>query len=318
MKPSFNFVARSAALALAGALLSGCTTAALMADRFVAPALDRALPRPVTAATLPTEAPDTMRWLYGSGEAAALSIQTFRAIADYGVRVAASDPVDSVILADGASPDAPRFVPCGDKPKAALFDADGTLLLNLGYEYWQASTGKSYDAAIWDEWERTGYDAVRPVPGAVTALNRLRAAGITILFNTNRNAANAAGTERALVNAGLGPAVHRETLFLKGDTPGGSAKDPRRALIAERYCVIAMAGDNLGDFSDLFNASGQPSGKRRTQAGTGAPAQMLWGQGWFVLPNPVYGASLAGDLNDTFPLDVRWEPGANSDVQDAR
>ncbi len=265
------------------------------------------------AAAAPEQAPDTMRWLFGSGEAAALSIQTFRAVADYAVRAAAANPADSVVLTEGATPDAPRFVPCGDKPKAAIFDVDETVLMNLGYEYWAVKTGRGYVADIWNEWERTGYDAVRPVPGAVTALKRMRAAGITIVFNSNRSSANAKGAERALQNAGLGPATHLETLFLNGDTPGGSAKDPRRAIIASRYCVIAMGGDNLGDFSDAFNARTLTSGQRRSLAGSGAPAQTLWGNGWFVLPNPVYGASLAGDLSETFPADVRWEPGTPSE-----
>ena len=299
----------------AGALLlAGCQTtgdASVPASTVSAP-IEAA---PTVASTAPAvdTAPDGMRWLFGSGEAAALSIQTFRALADYAVRVAATDPADSVILAEGASPDAPRFVPCGGKPKAAVFDVDETVLLNLGYEYWAVKTGRGYVSDVWDAWERTGYDAVRPVPGAVTALKRLRAAGITVIFNTNRKAANADGTERALANAGLGPAKHLETLFLTGDAPGGSAKDPRRAIIASRYCVVAMGGDNLGDFSDAFNAKALASGPRRSLAGSGAPAQDLWGHGWFVLPNPVYGSSLAGRLDETFPADVQWEPGSGSE-----
>ena len=41
---------------------------------------------PATAGNEKT-APDTMRWLYGSGEAAAASIQTWRQIADYSIAV---------------------------------------------------------------------------------------------------------------------------------------------------------------------------------------------------------------------------------------
>jgi hypothetical protein len=33
---------------------------------------------------------------------------------------------------------------------------------------------------------------------------------------------------------------------------------------------------------------------------------MLWGHGWFVLPNPVYGTALKGDIDDVFPKDRRW------------
>ena len=62
------------------------------------------------------------------------------------------------------------------------------------------------------------------------------------MFNTNRNAKNAAETIAAIRAAGLGEAVHGETLFLKGDDGQGSAKDGRRATIAAKYCVIAMVG----------------------------------------------------------------------------
>ena len=246
-----------------------------------------------------------MQYLYGSGEAAALSVQAFAVLASHATATAKARPAQSVVLASSASLDQPRFVPCGDKPLAAVFDVDETVLLNVGYEYHDARSGKGYDEAAWDAWERTGAGAVSPVPGAVDALAQLRAAGVTVIFNTNRSSVNAASTERAIRGAGLGDAVHGQTLFLKGDDAMGSGKDGRRATIAGRYCVIAMGGDQLGDFSDLFNA-GQPVAVRR--AATEAPSiATLWGKGWFVLPNPVYGSGLKGGFDDIFPMDKRWD-----------
>ena len=58
--------------------------------------------------------------------------------------------------------------------------------------------------------------------------------------------------------AGLGPARHRETLWLQGDIAPGSAKDPRRAAVSQRYCVIAMAGDQLGAFRRIQQAAYPP------------------------------------------------------------
>ena len=43
----------------------------------------------------------------------------------------------------------------------------------------------------------------------------------------------------------------------------GGRKDGRRAMIAENFCVIALAGDNLGDFADIFNISQMPPQARR-------------------------------------------------------
>ncbi|WP_242126190.1 HAD family acid phosphatase [Sphingobium sp. Sx8-8] len=245
-----------------------------------------------------------MQYLYGSGEAAALSTQVWQVLTAYVAAAVKARPKDSVVLAAGAALDAPRFVPCGDKPFAALFDVDETVMLNTGYEYDGARTGNGFDAAGWDAWEQTGEGAVGPVPGADRALGELRRLGVTVVFNTNRSAANVEATVRAIRAAGLGDAVHGETLFLSGDDAMGSRKDGRRATIAARYCVIAMAGDQLGDFSDLFNA-GQPVPARRAATTQDAVAG-LWGRGWFVLPNPVYGSALKGGFDDVFPLDKRW------------
>jgi len=261
-----------------------------------------------TAAAAQTPAPSVppgMQWLYGSGEGGASSIQAYRAFRDYVLAAARHRPRDSVVLAPDATLEAPRFLPCGRRPLAVVLDVDETALQNLGYEYDEALGGRSYDQERWNRWEGTGANAVLPMPGAVTALRDLRRARVAVIFNSNRRAANAAHTAAAIEGAGLGPARHGETLYLQGDVASGSAKDPRRAAIGERYCVIAMAGDQLGDFSDLFNARSLSVPDRRRFAATGRFAGM-WGNGWFMLSNPVYGPSLRGNFDDVFPVDRRW------------
>ena len=270
-----------------------------------------AKPVTVSASTVP-DAPDSMRWLYGSGEAASASIQTFRAMADFVEARVKAAPRQTIAMGLQEAPGGIGSVTCERadgslKPYAVVFDVDETLLLNMGYEYWQASTGSAYDPEIWAEWERTGADYVMPVPGAVTGLRRMRQSGVTVIFNTNRNSDNAEGTVTAIAGAGLGNAVHGETLFLKGDDDSGSRKDGRRAIISERYCILAMAGDNLGDFADQFNESGKSVGDRRELTSRGNIAQQ-WGNAWFMLPNPVYGASIRGNVDEVFPANMRWEP----------
>lgn len=260
-------------------------------------------PAPRPAAPQP---PATMQWLYGSGEAAAASIQAYHAMRDYVAAAARNRPRDSVVLAPGASLASPSFVPCGDRPLAAVFDVDETVLLNLGFEYDDAShPDRAYDDKRFARWEVSGADKVAPVPGAVTALRAMREAGVTVIFNTNRTAENAAGTEAAIVGAGLGPAKHGDNLYLRGDLGSGSGKDSRRADIARRYCVIAMGGDQFGDFTDLLNERSLGVTDRRRAGGSGAMAN-LWGNGWFLLPNPVYGPGVRGTFDEVFPADKRW------------
>lgn len=258
---------------------------------------------PVATAT--ANPPAGMQYLYGSGEGAAVSVQAWHALLTYVSTKVKARPADSVVLAEGASLTAPTFVPCGNKPFAAVFDVDETVMLNTGFEYHDAMTGKGYNPADWDAWEKTGDTAVGPVPGADDGIRALRAMGVTVIFNTNRSAANADATVRAIKAAGLGDAVHGQTLFLQGDDTTGGMKDGRRQRISERYCVIAMGGDQLGDFSDQFNLNSPAPGARRA-ATLAAPVSALWGNGWFVLPNPVYGSGLKGGFDDVFPADKRW------------
>ena len=283
--------------------------AALVSLSALALAACQTMPAPEAPVASP-DAPDTMQWLYGSGEAAGASIQAWRSLADYAIARSRERKVPtSVAMGIGGEVAQPQSCAKGDswKPLAVVFDVDETVLLNLGYEYWSAKTGNSYSRETWKLWEETGASYVKPVPGAVTGLRRLREAGITPVFNTNRQY-SPEGAAKAIAAAGLGETVHRDTLYLRGDdgTISGG-KDGRRALIAERYCVIALAGDNLGDFADIFNNDELAAAERRELAARGELAQ-LWGNGWFVLPNPVYGDSLKGTVDEVFPEGTRWSP----------
>ncbi|MGQ3227697.1 MAG: HAD family acid phosphatase [Blastomonas fulva] len=243
------------------------------------------------------------QWLYGSAEGAIATRQTFGALTSYATAKARTRPADSVIIDDATG----KPVPCGTKPLAAVFDADETLIWNIGPMRWFALRGAEFDAKTWDQWEKTGAGKAVAMPGAIEAMAALRAAGITPIANTNRSAANAAGSEQTLAAAGLGDFRHGETLFLMGDDAGGSSKDMRRATIASRWCVVAMAGDQLGDFRNLFNKPELPPLQRRALA-TAAPYDALWGNGWFLFANPVYGPSIRGGFDDVFPAETHWEP----------
>ncbi|RYY31810.1 MAG: hypothetical protein EOP59_20195, partial [Sphingomonadales bacterium] len=204
-------------------------------------------------AVRPGSVPPEMQYLYGSGEGAAISIQAYRGLWNYikndiGYRRDKSQ-ISSVVLSRGATLASPRFDLCGKRPLAIVLDVDETALLNLGFESYAARHGDTYDQGRWTRWEQTGAGKVMAVPGAADTLAAVRREGVTVIFNSNRSTSTAAQTAQAIEGAGLGPALLGETLFLRDDgAPSG--KDERRARIAERYCVVAMVGDQLGDFTD--------------------------------------------------------------------
>jgi predicted secreted acid phosphatase len=271
--------------------------------------MTQSAPRPADANADPVAAEriKPFQYLYGSAEAAGLSIQTWHALVEHARQKVRHRPKDSVILAEGSTLDNPRFVRCGRKPFAAVFDVDETVILNLGLEA-NAAAGVSSGGMV-GRWGSSGSPAVAPVPGAVYGVNALRKMGVTVIFNTNRGKGSADATAAQIAAAGFGRPVHLKTLYLAGDDTMGSRKDGRRWTIAKDYCVIAMAGDQLVDISDLFNAKDLPVTERRQAATRGWAAQM-WGAGWWVLPNPVYGSGLQGGLDEIFPADKRWtDPG---------
>ncbi|WP_380787281.1 HAD family acid phosphatase [Sphingomonas sp. R86521] len=271
----------------------------------------KGLPRPAAMADAGT-VPGSMQYLYGSGEAAALDVQAYTALGDYLVGLPADrsigHDVPSVVIARGSPLEAPRFVPCGDKPLAIVFDIDETAILNLGYEADAARRGETFDAARWADWERTGAGHVAVVPGLLEVIKMARAEHIAVVFNSNRSVAHAAETAAMLDGVGLGPVVHGDTLWLQGDAGGtDSGKDARRWAIAAKYCVVAMSGDQLGDFSDLFNTPAMTPAVRRAAVG-GRMLSLMWGHGWFMLPNPIYGTGLKGDFDTVFPPSTHWTP----------
>ena len=277
------------------------------------PALVRGPGVPPPGGLFATPVPPGMQYLYGSGEAEAQDLQTYIAMADFLIAKssdkAVGHPVNSVVLAPGSTLQDPKFEPCDDKPLAVVLDIDETAVLNLGFEGDQMLNDGKYDPQRWDAWEKSDQGKVVPVPGVLDMVAVARKSGITVIFNSNRLAANADATAAMMAQAGFGALKHLDTLWLEGDAgSSGSAKDARRWAISQRYCVVAMAGDQLGDFSDLFNA-GMALRERRASVNS-RDLQIMWGHGWFILPNPVYGTAVKGDFQQVFPRETRWSPPA--------
>lgn len=231
------------------------------------------------------------QWLYGSAEGSVAAVEAYRALTSFALQAARRYPRSGVILAPGASPLArnPSFVPCGAKPVAVVFDADETLIWNIPPRRDNILHGGGrFDPETWAQWERTGAGHATAIPGVLDSFRALRTARITPIVITNRSSASADGAVATLKAAGLGDFVRGRTLFLAGDDKEGSSKDGRRSRVAQRYCVIAMVGDQLGDFSNAFNDPAISPAERRVAAASG-PTAKLWGRGWFLISNPGYG-----------------------------
>ena len=81
---------------------------------------------------------------------------------------------------------------------------------------------------------------------------------------------------RTLVASGLDPAGRDELALLRYPD---DRKQTRRADFAKEFCLVAIAGDDRGDFDELYQYI-----KDRDAA---APLDALIGNGWFLIPQPL-------------------------------
>ena len=165
------------------------------------------------------------------------------------------------------------------RPLAIVTDIDETFLDNSPYAIHQALQGKDFDPASWNEWVSKA--SADTIPGAWHFFYQAASQGVTIFYVTNRDQAARAATLKNLqkFNFPNADAAHLLTMS------GSSSKQARRDSIAQNYTIALLLGDNLTDFSALFD--NHPSEAARAAAVLNN--KELFGKRFIVLPNPNYG-----------------------------
>lgn len=164
------------------------------------------------------------------------------------------------------------------KPKAIITDIDETILDNSAYDVHQTLQGKDYESNSWTQW--ISMSRADTVPGAAAFLKYAASKGITIFYITNREEKERSGTLLNLQKFNL-PNADNAHLILK---QGVSSKEPRRQQISDTYDVILLLGDNLADFSSMFDK------KTTTERNHNADNMAAeFGKRFIIIPNPVYG-----------------------------
>ncbi len=165
-----------------------------------------------------------------------------------------------------------------DRPKAIVTDIDETVLDNSPYEVHQTLQGKDYEPATWYEW--TDKSAADTVPGAASFLKYAASKGVEIFYISNREERERESTLKNLRRFQLPNAD--DAHYLPKTTSSG--KEPRRQTVAATHEIIMLLGDNLADFSSLFDKKVMEERVRNTDLSASD-----FGNRFIVLPNPVYG-----------------------------
>jgi len=269
---------------LAATLLLGLSCAA----RTQTPA-GPAAPPPATA--IAHENLNATLWVQTALEYDATTLQAYR-LAQIQLEAALADPKWTAAIEQKGDP--------SRLPPAVIVDVDETVLDNSYYQARMIRDNTAYSTATWDPWVLE--QKATAIPGAREFARYAAAKGVTVFYVTNRTA-NLEEATRANLAAEQFPLTQAvDTVLTRGERPewAASAKGPRRAYIAERYRILLLVGDDLGDF--VVDASGTIVDRR---SGT-APHEDWWGRRWIMLPNPTYGSwerAIVGSATDH--LDAR-------------
>lgn len=165
-----------------------------------------------------------------------------------------------------------------DKPLAIVSDIDETFLDNSYYAVERSKMGKNYDQKTWEEWTAKGI--ATPLTGSQKFYQYAASKGIQVFYVTNRVEQEREGTMKNLKKYNF-PVQSDTHLILRSKE---SSKETRRKDIAKNYNIVLLLGDNLADFSDLFD---KKSETERSSAVKNSAEE--FGKKFIIIPNVGYG-----------------------------
>lgn len=163
-------------------------------------------------------------------------------------------------------------------PLAIITDIDETILDNSYFEAELIRNDSEYSFELWKQW--TDKASATLVPGAGNFLKEAKKKGISIFYISNRDTSEIKSTLINLKKYNLPDADMRHLIFQKDE----SSKEARRNQVMKNYNVVLLLGDNLNDFTALFEK--KSSHDRKTEVDN---VEKEWGKRFIVIPNGVYG-----------------------------
>lgn len=170
------------------------------------------------------------------------------------------------------------------KPRAIVVDIDETVLDNSPAQAYLIKNKAGFNSDNWYAWGRM--EKAKALPGAVEFLNYAVSKGVRIFYVSNRDEVQKPETISNLIKVGLKDIGGENVLLRQKDEKGSSisTKTPRRDEIAKKHRIVMLMGDNLDDFSDVFE-----SGSIAERFAETDKTKNDWGKLWIVLPNAMYG-----------------------------
>ena len=170
------------------------------------------------------------------------------------------------------------------KSLAVVVDIDETMLDNSPFETSLINSADFQQG--WYNW--TTKASAKALPGALEFTRFAQNKQVEIFYITNRDDNERGVTLKNLLNEGF-PYATDDHLLTKNDlaysSGNTSSKAGRRAKVSEKHEIILLIGDNLNDFSEIFEDRSVNNGKEVVEKN-----MEQFGQKFIILPNPMYGA----------------------------
>lgn len=165
-----------------------------------------------------------------------------------------------------------------NKPKAVVVDIDETMLDNSPFQAQEIIDNKEFTSEFWNEWSQLG--KAKALPGAKEFSKFCDSLGVTLFYISNRKTTELDATLKNLDSLGFAFAKP-EYFLLKEDE---SSKKARREKVSEKFDIVMLIGDNLNDFSEVFESRGDDWGVSLVEQ-----YKNEFGSRYIILPNPMYG-----------------------------
>lgn len=163
-------------------------------------------------------------------------------------------------------------------PRAIVVDIDETILDNSPAQAYSIANNAPFNLKDWYAWGEMR--KAKAIPGAVAFLNYAVSKGARIFYVSNRDEVQKQATIDNLKSVGLTD-VGNDNVILRA---GESSKEARRTSIAKTHRIVMLMGDNLDDFSNVFEK--KPIAERFAETDK---ARENFGRNFIVLPNAMYG-----------------------------
>lgn len=185
----------------------------------------------------------------------------------------------------------------GTLPPAIVLDIDETVLDNSAYQARLIRSNSEYQTSTWQNWVRE--EVATAIPGALDFILEAESRGIAIIYLSNRRAETESSTRANLTALGFPVSENYDAIISRGEQADWDTGDKRtrREAVADRFRIIMLIGDNLGDFMPDAEQSIE---ERRAMV---QPYDAFWGRRWFMLPNPQYGSWESALFDHDFSLD---------------